>query len=173
MRQVISVLMENAPGALSRVVGLFSQRGYNIESLNVAPTEDPTLSRLTLVTSGDARQLAQMTHHLERLLDVFSVEAAAEGGGDFLERELMLVKVAVDADSESAEAALEAAAAAVGAAVVAAGAASRILELAATPDNVNRFLRELQARQLKLLEVVRCGAVSLRLDAPSDSGGVF
>ncbi len=173
MRQVLSVLMENAPGALSRLVGLFSQRGYNIESLNVAPTEDLTLSRLTLVTDGDARQLEQMTRQLDRLLDVYSVEAALEGGGDFLERELMLVKLELDTDSEEAVAVLEDAAAAVGAAVVAAGEGNRILELAATPERLDQFLHDLKARQLTVLEVVRGGALSLRLDAPSGSGGVF
>ncbi len=174
MRQVISLLMENAPGALSRVVGLFSQRGYNIESLNVAPTADPTLSHLTLVSSGDARQLEQICHHLNRLLDVLSVEVAAAGSGDFLERELMLVKVAIDTGSEDALlAALEDSAATAGATVVAAGKASRMLELVATPEHLELCLRDLHARQLRLLEVVRCGAVALRLDAPSESGGVF
>ena len=70
MRHIISVLMENEPGALSRVVGLFSQRGYNIESLNVAPTEDATLSRLTLTTLGDDTKIEQIIKHLNRLIDV-------------------------------------------------------------------------------------------------------
>ncbi|HCS26468.1 MAG TPA: acetolactate synthase small subunit, partial [Spongiibacteraceae bacterium] len=64
MRHIIAVLLENEPGALSRVVGLFSQRGYNIESLNVAPTEDETLSRLTLTTVGDDHKVEQITKHL-------------------------------------------------------------------------------------------------------------
>ncbi|MBT6288609.1 MAG: acetolactate synthase small subunit, partial [Oceanospirillales bacterium] len=70
MRHIISVLMENEPGALSRVVGLFAQRGYNIESLTVAPTEDPTLSRLTVTTIGDDAVIEQITKHLNKLIDV-------------------------------------------------------------------------------------------------------
>ena len=70
MRHIISVLMENEPGALSRVVGLFSQRGYNIESLTVAPTEDSTLSRLTVTTIGDDTVIEQITKQLNKLIDV-------------------------------------------------------------------------------------------------------
>jgi acetolactate synthase-1/3 small subunit len=91
MKHVISVLMENAPGALSRVVGLFSARGYNIETLTVAPTEDNTLSRLTLVTMGSDDVIEQITKHLNRLVDVIKVVDLTEG--PHLERELMLIKV--------------------------------------------------------------------------------
>ncbi|MBE8718676.1 acetolactate synthase small subunit [Cellvibrio polysaccharolyticus] len=91
MRRIISVLMENAPGALSRVVGLFSQRGYNIESLTVAATEDPTLSRLTLTTLGDDHKIEQITKHLNKLIDVVKLVDLTEGA--HIERELMLVKV--------------------------------------------------------------------------------
>ncbi|MEI8402006.1 MAG: acetolactate synthase small subunit [Alcaligenaceae bacterium] len=91
MKHVISVLMENAPGALSRVVGLFSARGYNIETLTVAPTEDSTLSRLTLVTMGSDDVIEQITKHLNRLVDVIKVVDLTEG--PHIERELMLIKV--------------------------------------------------------------------------------
>jgi acetolactate synthase-1/3 small subunit len=91
MKHVISVLMENAPGALSRVVGLFSARGYNIETLTVAPTEDLTLSRLTLVTMGSDEVIEQITKHLNRLVDVIKVVDLTEG--PHIERELMLIKV--------------------------------------------------------------------------------
>ena len=91
MKHVISVLMENAPGALSRVVGLFSARGYNIETLTVAPTEDSTLSRLTLVTMGSDDVIEQITKHLNRLVDVIKVVNLTEG--PHIERELMLIKV--------------------------------------------------------------------------------
>ncbi|MDP5210272.1 acetolactate synthase small subunit [Microbulbifer sp. 2205BS26-8] len=91
MRRIISVLMENEPGALSRVVGLFSQRGYNIESLTVAPTEDNTLSRLTLVTIGDDRKIEQITKNLNKLVDVIKLVDLTEGS--HIERELLLVKV--------------------------------------------------------------------------------
>jgi acetolactate synthase-1/3 small subunit len=83
--------MENAPGALSRVVGLFSARGYNIETLTVAPTEDSTLSRLTLVTMGSDDVIEQITKHLNRLIEVVKVVDLTEGA--HIERELMLIKV--------------------------------------------------------------------------------
>lgn len=91
MRHIISILMENEPGALSRVVGLFAQRNYNIETLNVAPTDDPTLSRLTVTTKGDDRVIEQITKHLNKLIDVVKLVDLTEG--NHIERELMLVKV--------------------------------------------------------------------------------
>ena len=91
MRHIISILLENEPGALSRVVGLFSQRNFNIETLNVAPTEDPSLSRLTVTTVGDDRVIEQITKHLNKLIDVVKLVDLTEG--NHIERELMLVKV--------------------------------------------------------------------------------
>lgn len=91
MRRIISMLMENEPGALSRVVGLFSQRGYNIESLTVAPTNDPTLSRLTLTTTGSERVIEQITKQLNKLIEVVKLVDLTEGA--HIERELMLIKL--------------------------------------------------------------------------------
>ena len=91
MRHIISVLLENEPGALSRVVGLFSQRNYNIDSLTVAPTEDQSLSRLTVMTSGDDARIEQITKHLNKLVDVVKLVDLTEGA--HIERELMLIKV--------------------------------------------------------------------------------
>jgi acetolactate synthase-1/3 small subunit len=91
MKHVISILLENEPGALSRVVGLFSARGYNIETLTVAPTEDATLSRMTIVTAGSDDVIEQITKHLNRLVDVVKVVDLSEG--PHIERELMLIKV--------------------------------------------------------------------------------
>ena len=91
MKHIISVLLENEPGALSRVVGLFSARGYNIESLTVAPTEDPSLSRMTIVTRGSDDVIEQITKHLNRLVEVVKLMDLAEQ--PHIERELMLVKV--------------------------------------------------------------------------------
>ena len=82
MRRILSVLLENESGALSRVIGLFAQRGYNIESLTVAPTDDPTLSRMTIQTVGDAKVLEQIEKQLHKL-----------GQGAYVEREVMLVKI--------------------------------------------------------------------------------
>jgi acetolactate synthase-1/3 small subunit len=91
MRHIISVLLENEPGALSRVVGLFSARGYNIETLTVAPTEDASLSRMTIVTAGSDDIIEQITKHLNRLIEVVKVVDLTEA--EFTERELMLIKV--------------------------------------------------------------------------------
>jgi acetolactate synthase-1/3 small subunit len=91
MRHIISLLMENEAGALSRVAGLFSARGYNIESLTVAPTEDPTLSRMTIVTSGSDDVVEQIVKQLNKLIDV--VKVLDLNDGRYIERELMLVKV--------------------------------------------------------------------------------
>ncbi|WP_372612168.1 acetolactate synthase small subunit [Halomonas sp.] len=91
MRHIISILMENEPCALSRVVGLFSQRNFNIETLNVAPTDDPSLSRLTVTTVGDDRVIEQITKHLNKLIDVVKLVDLTEG--NHIERELMMIKV--------------------------------------------------------------------------------
>lgn len=92
---VLSVLMENRPGALSRLVGLFSQRGYNIESLCVAPTEDETVSRLTLLTGGEKRVLEQIKKHLNKLVEVIKVQDLTDTA--HVERELMLLKLHLSA----------------------------------------------------------------------------
>jgi acetolactate synthase-1/3 small subunit len=91
MRHILSLLMENETGALSRVAGLFSARAYNIESLTVAPTEDPTVSRMTLVTSGSDEVIEQITKHLNKLVDVIKVIDLNESR--HIERELMLIKL--------------------------------------------------------------------------------
>lgn len=98
MRHIISILMENEAGALSRVAGLFSARGYNIESLTVAPTEDPTLSRMTIVTRGSDQIIEQIIKQLNKLIDVVKLINLTEG--PHIEREMMMVKVKA-AESES------------------------------------------------------------------------
>lgn len=91
MRHIISILMENEAGALSRVAGLFSARGYNIESLTVAPTEDPTLSRMTLVTRGSEEIIEQIVKQLNKLIDVVKLLELTDG--PHIEREMMLIKI--------------------------------------------------------------------------------
>jgi acetolactate synthase I/III small subunit len=99
MRHILSILLENEAGALSRVAGLFSARGYNIETLTVAPTEDATLSRMTIVTTGSDEVVEQITKQLNKLVDVVKVVDLSEG--THIERELMLVKLrAVGKDRE-------------------------------------------------------------------------
>ena len=97
MRHILSVLLENEAGALSRVVGLFAQRNYNIESLAVAPTEDTTLSRLTLTTSGDDSKIQQIIKQLNKLIEVVRVENLSDG--DYVERELLLIKVRAEGEA--------------------------------------------------------------------------
>ena len=99
MRRIIAVLLENEAGALSRVVGLFAQRNYNIETLTVAPTEDPTLSRLTLTTEGDDGKIEQITKHLNKLIEVVRVFDLTEG--DHLEREIVMIKVRADGAAQA------------------------------------------------------------------------
>lgn len=101
MRHIISVLMENESGALSRVAGLFSARGYNIESLTVAPTEDGSLSRMTLVTTGSEEIVEQITKQLNKLVDV--IKLANISDGTHIERELMLIKLKAQGDNARAE----------------------------------------------------------------------
>lgn len=96
MKRIIALLMENQSGALSRVVGLFSQRGYNIESLIVAPTDDPSLSRLTMTTEGDEKVVEQITKQLNKLIDVVKVMDLSEE--EFIGRELLLIKLRATKD---------------------------------------------------------------------------
>lgn len=91
MRRILSILLENEAGALSRIVGLFSQRGYNIESLTVAPTQDNSLSRITITTRGDERVLEQITKQVNKLIDVLKITDLTEGA--HIERELLLIKL--------------------------------------------------------------------------------
>ena len=99
MKHTLSVLVENTPGALSRITGLFSGRAFNIESLNVAATLDPTLSHITLVTRGDEFIIEQIIKQLRRLVDVFKVVDVSEG--EFVEREMALIKVRAEEQSRA------------------------------------------------------------------------
>lgn len=99
MRHTISVLVENKFGALTRIAGLFSGRGYNIDTLNVGPTHDPNTSRMTIVTRGDNATVSQIVKQLEKLVDVIEVTDFREG--DYIDRELVLVKVNVDSQTRA------------------------------------------------------------------------
>src|SRR5687768_9022543 len=99
MRHTISVLVENKFGVLTRVAGLFSGRGYNIDTLNVGPTQDPNTSRMTIVTRGDDSTLEQIVKQLNKLIDVIEVMDFREG--DYVDRELVLIKVSVDAKTRA------------------------------------------------------------------------
>jgi len=97
MRHILSILMENESGALSRVAGLFSARGYNIESLTVAPTEDASLSRMTIVTTGTDEVVEQITKQLHKLIDVVKLMDMTEG--PHIEREMLLIKIRTEGSS--------------------------------------------------------------------------
>ncbi|MCL4181270.1 MAG: acetolactate synthase small subunit [Verrucomicrobia bacterium] len=99
MRHTISVLVENKFGVLTRIAGLFSGRGFNIDTLNVAPTQDASASRMTIVTKGDDATLDQIVKQLNKLVDVIKVQDFREG--EYIHRELVLMKVSVDAKSRS------------------------------------------------------------------------
>ena len=101
MRHTISVLVDNRPGVLSRIAGLFSGRGFNIESLSVNETLDPTTSQMTIVTRGDDRILEQINKQLNKLIDIIKVVDYESSGADFIERELALIKVNVDEHKRS------------------------------------------------------------------------
>jgi len=99
MRHTISVLVENKFGVLTRIAGLFSGRGYNIDTLNVGPTDDPATSRMTIVTRGDDATLEQIVKQLEKLTDILKVQDFRED--EYIDRELVLVKVAVDSKTRA------------------------------------------------------------------------
>ncbi|ARO87069.1 acetolactate synthase small subunit [Nitrosospira lacus] len=151
MRHIISLLMENEAGALSRVAGLFSSRGYNIESLNVAATEDPTLSRMTLVTAGSDDVIEQITKQLNKLIEVVKVVDLSDGV--HIERELMLIKVrAVDNDREE----IKRMADIFRGRIIDVTEKSYTIELTGTGTKLDAFLEALE--RSTILETVRTGA---------------
>ena len=151
MRHILSILMENESGAMSRVVGLFSARDYNIDSLSVAATEDKTLSRMTIVTHGDDAVLEQITKQLNKLIEVVKVVDLNESR--FVERELMLVKVrAVGKDRDEMLRLTEI----YRGHVVDVTDKSYTIEVTGTSDKLDSFL-ETVSRGL-ILETVRTGA---------------
>jgi acetolactate synthase-1/3 small subunit len=154
MRRIISVLLENEAGALSRVVGLFAQRNYNIETLTVAPTEDETLSRLTVTTVGDDRKIEQITKHLNKLIEVVKVVDLTEG--EHVERELMLVKIkAVGAQRAEVKRTADI----FRGQVVDATDASYTVQVVGTSSKLDAFIRAIG--ELSILEVVRSGVSGL------------
>ncbi|NCF09835.1 MAG: acetolactate synthase small subunit [Gammaproteobacteria bacterium] len=151
MRHIISILLENEAGALSRVSGLFSARGYNIESLAVAPTEDPSLSRMTLVTRGDDAIIEQITKQLNKLVDVVKLQDLTEGA--HIEREMMLVKSrAVAGDREEIKRLIDI----FRGRVIDVTDTTYTMELTGDSDKLDAFLRALDPKLL--LEVVRSGS---------------
>jgi acetolactate synthase-1/3 small subunit len=156
MRHIISVTLQNEAGALTRVAGLFSTRGYNIESLSVAPTDDPSVSRLTLVTTGSDAVIHQISHQLLKLVDVVGVEDVTRE--EHFERELLLIKVRAKATQVGS---LWSATQRAGGRVLWDAADSFTIELTSSEAEINRFIAEV-ANFGAVLEVVRCGALAIQ-----------
>jgi len=154
MRHVIAVLLENEAGALSRVAGLFSARGYNIESLTVAPTNDPTLSRITIVTSGTERVVEQIIKQLNKLVEVVRLTDLSEIS--CIEREIMLVKVrAVEQGREEVKRLTDI----FRGRILDVTDASYVIELTGDDPKITAFLDALGADNI--IEVVRSGATGI------------
>ncbi len=159
MRHTFTILVENEFGVLTRVAGLFSARGYNIESLNVAPTLDPTVSRMTLVTFGDERVIEQIRKQLEKLIPVIKVEDISHLV--HLERGMLLIKVRSDAERHARILGI---AEEFGARVVDDDDdAYVILELTGKPDEIDRFIEELAP--IGIIESARTGPLAMRRGA--------
>ena len=155
-RHVISILMENESGALSRVANLFSARGYNIESLTVAPTDDPTLSRLTLVTSGNEQVIEQIVKQLNKLIDVVKLIDLSET--DSIERELMLIKTKAIGEQRTEMMRLSEI---FGGHILDVTDSTYTIELTGPGGKLDSFLRAVEKEAI--LEVVRSGATGIAL----------
>ncbi len=160
MRHIIAIKLQNESGALSRVAGLFSTRGYNIESLSVAPTQDPAVSRITLVTKGSESVIAQINAQLLKLVDVVTVEDMT--GAEHLARELLLVKLRSDADRSDEIQGLTRSA---GGRVLAQQGALSYIELTGAEAHLNQFITDL-GRLGEIAEVVRSGVLGIAHAAP-------
>jgi acetolactate synthase-1/3 small subunit len=155
MRHLIAILLQNEAGALTRVTGLISSRGYNIESLSVAPTNDPTVSRITLVTIGSDQVIAQINAQLLKLVDVVAVEDMT--GGDTLARELLLIKLQILPKHVEAMATMLRR---FGGKVLSSNPSSYIVELTSTEIEIGEFIANVAAFG-EIVEVVRSGVLGI------------
>ena len=155
MRRILSVLLENESGALSRVVGLFSQRAFNIESLTVAPTDDPTLSRMTIEAVGDEQVLEQIEKQLHKLVDVFKVVNLSEQ--EHIVREIVLAKVRAVGSSRDE---IKRLADIFRGQIVDVTPKSYTIHLSGTKDKIDAFISALK-EETTLLEIVRSGLISV------------
>ena len=160
MRHLIAILLQNEAGALTRVTGLISTRGYNIESLSVAPTNDPTVSRITLVTTGSDAVIAQINAQLQKLVDVVAVEDMTSG--DHLARELLLIKLQIPAGHVPA---IEELSRRVGGRVLSSCASSYIVELTGTEAEIGGFIAGAGTLG-QVVEVVRSGVLGISRSNP-------
>ncbi|ATC97146.1 acetolactate synthase small subunit [Pseudoalteromonas tunicata] len=154
MKRILAILLENEPGALSRIVGLFSQRAYNIDSLTVGTTDDSSLSRITITTQGDDRIIEQITKQVNKLVDVLKVIDLTDT--NHIERELVLIKVR--AADEQARAAVTRVSDVFGGSIIDMGKTTYSLQLVGSTDKLASFIDTLR-NETEIVEVVRSGAV--------------
>ncbi|TPH13917.1 acetolactate synthase small subunit [Litorilituus lipolyticus] len=156
MRRILAILMENEPGSLSRIVGLFSQRAFNIESLTVAPTEDASLSRMTIATKGDDKILEQIVKQVNKLIDVIKITDITDR--KHLERELLLVKVVALSDKSRTE--VKRITDIFRGAIVDIGKQIYTIQLTGDADKLNAFIDTLR-NETEIIESVRSGCVGI------------
>ena len=156
MRRILAILLENEAGSLSRIVGLFSQRAFNIESLTVAPTEDPSLSRITIATKGNDKILEQIVKQVNKLIDVIKITDLTERS--YVERELLLIKVLAMNDKSRAE--VKRITDIFRGSIVDIGKQIYTIQLTGDAEKVNAFIRAL-ANETEIIESVRSGCVGI------------
>lgn len=156
MRRIISILLENEPGALSRIVGLFSQRAFNIESLCVAETDEPTISRITISTFGDDQVLEQITKQVNKLVDVIRVVELTERA--HIEREILLIKVLAMNDKSRTE--VKRISDIFRGHIIDVGKQIYTIELTGDEDKITSFIKVLN-NETEIIEVVRSGTVGI------------
>jgi len=156
MRRILAILLENEPGSLSRIIGLFSQRAFNIETLTVAPTEDPTLSRITIATRGDDKILEQILKQVNKLIDVIKVTDLTER--KHVERELILIKVLAMNDKTRTE--VKRIADIFRGSIIDIGKQIYTVQLVGDTDKINAFVETLN-HETEIIESVRSGVVGI------------
>ncbi len=160
-QRILSVLVENRAGVLSHVVGLFSARGYNIDSLAVGETEDPTMSRITLVSQGDEKTLEQIKKQLNKLIDVIKIQDLTEE--EFIDRELMLVKMKTTPELKET---LNSLMPSYRLQIVDENPKTTTIECTETRENRKKLFE--QFKQIGILEIAQTGAVALSKKAPKE-----
>ena len=156
MRRILAILLENEPGSLSRIVGLFSQRAFNIESLTVSPTEEPSLSRITIATSGNDSVLEQIIKQVNKLVDVIKITDLTER--KHIERELMLIKVLAMNDKSRTE--VKRITDIFRGSIIDIGKQVYTIQLTGDDDKLSSFINIL-ANETEIIEVVRSGCVGI------------
>jgi acetolactate synthase-1/3 small subunit len=156
MRRILAILLENEPGSLSRIVGLFSQRAFNIQSLTVAPTEDPSLSRITIATSGDDKVLEQIVKQVNKLIDVIKITDLTDRS--HVERELILIKVLAMNDKSRTE--VKRITDIFRGSIIDIGKQIYTIQLTGDAEKINAFVETL-SNETEIIESVRSGCVGI------------